>query len=374
MKVVVVGAGYVGVCTGIALAELGHDVRFADVDAAKVDALRRHVAPFREPGVDEALARLAIPATVDVAGAVRGADVVILCVGTPSTREGEVDLGALEAASRAVGEALAGRSDFPVVAVKSTVLPGTTRSVVAPIVAGGSGLVPGTTVGVGSNPEFLAEGTALRDARAPDRIVVGADDPRTAERLLALYAKLDRPKVAVSTETAELAKYASNAFLAARVALADEVANLARAVGGDSVEVLRLVGLDARIGPHYLRAGAGFGGSCFPKDLSALSGELKRRGLPAHVVDALLAHNDRQPVEVVRIVEAGLGGLRGRRVAILGLAFKAGTDDVRESRAFPIARELLARGATVIAYDPLATRAFLDFAPHVDGAPTAAAA
>lgn len=378
MKVAVVGAGYVGVCTGVALAELGHEVRLLDVDAAKVASLAEGRAPFHEPGLEEALGAVVragrASAATDARAGAAWADVVLLAVGTPSAADGSLDLRHVEAAARDAGEGLRGRRDFPVVAVKSTVLPGTARNVVAPAVAAASGLAPGRDVGVGSNPEFLAEGSALRDARAPDRVVVGADDARTRDRLLELWAKVDAPKVAVDTATAELAKYASNAFLAARVALANEVANLAERAGADSEDVLHIVGLDRRIGPHFLRAGAGFGGSCFPKDLAALAAAERAAGLPDGLLAATLAGNARQPLEVVRILEEELGSLAGRRVALLGLAFKTDTDDVRETRALPIFQALRAKGATVVVHDPLATRNFLALAPDAVAAPTVEAA
>jgi UDPglucose 6-dehydrogenase len=223
---------------------------------------------------------------------------------------------------------------------------------------------------VAVNPEFLKEGAALADARAPDRIVVGADDASAAARVLVLYEAVTAPHVVVDATTAETIKYAANAFLAVKVGFSNEVANLCRELGVDWVDVARGVGMDARIGPQFLRAGAGFGGSCFPKDLRALKAVADGRGVPVPVLTAVLEANERQPLVVVDILTQALGALAGRRVALLGLAFKPDTDDVRDTRALAIHQALVAAGADVVVHDPMAAKNFLHLVPAANVAET----
>ncbi|HVL88279.1 MAG TPA: UDP-glucose/GDP-mannose dehydrogenase family protein [Candidatus Thermoplasmatota archaeon] len=363
MRIAIVGAGYVGTCTGVAFAEQGHDVVLVDADPSRVAALAAARPPFHEPGLPEALASLArskrLTATTQLPAAVRGADAVFLCVGTPSRKDGSLDDRFVRQAARQVGEAVArARPPGPLVVVKSTVLPGTTDGVVRKELERASGLRAGSRFALAANPEFLREGAALADARAPDRVVVGGVDDTSTRRALALYETLDCPKVAVDARTAEMIKYASNAMLAARVALVNEIANLCAASGIDVEDVARGVGLDSRIGPHFLRAGAGFGGSCFPKDVRALAAAARKARRPAPVLQAVLAQNKAQPLEVVRLAKQALGALRGKRIALLGLAFKPDTDDVRETRALPIWRALVRAGAKVACYDPVAGENF----------------
>jgi UDPglucose 6-dehydrogenase len=362
VRVAVLGAGYVGACTAAVLAEQGHRVVLADPDARRAGAVRRGEAPAYEPGLGDAIAaavrRGALGATTDPVEAVRGAELSMLCVGTPPKRDGSQDLRFVKAASRQVGQALRGQRGWHCVVTKSTVLPGTTGGVVLPAVEKASGRRAGDGFGVAVNPEFLREGNALEDARAPDRVVVGALDEASAKAVWALYEGLACPKLTVSLGTAEMIKYASNAFLATKVGFANEVANLCRAIGLDAEEVMQGVGLDARIGPRFLRAGAGFGGSCFPKDVVALLRLGERERAPSRILKAVLGGNARQPLEVVRLARAALGSLEGKRVALLGLAFKPDTDDVRETRALPIYRALRAAGARVVCYDPHAGSGF----------------
>jgi len=370
----VVGTGYAGLVTAVVMAKQRHQVACVDIDPSRVEAVSRGRAPFFEPGLDEALGRLVrsgrITATSDLATAVRASDATFICVGTPSAPDGSFDLSQVERASRAIGTALRGdgggrgrgrRHHDHIVVTKSTLAPTQNRTVVLPALEAASGMVAPRDLSLASNPEFLREGSALADALRPDRVVLGTmeGDSRARRFLDALLRPTRAPILHTSLEGAELVKLASNAMLATRVAFANEVANLASAVGADGDEVLRGVGMDHRVGPGFLRAGAGFGGSCFPKDLRALVAFAEGRGVGMVVPAAALEQNDVQPLVVVELARRALGGaLEGRRVALLGLSFKAGTDDVRETRALPIYRALLEAGARVVCHDPMAGTAF----------------
>jgi len=371
VRVCVVGAGYVGVVTAACLAELGHMVTCADVDRDRVDLLSAGKPPVHEKGLPELLdlhSGERLRATTDVGGAVAEADLTLIAVGTPSTDEG-IDLGAVVAATREIGGALAGADAYSAVVVKSTVVPGTTDGVVLPLLAEASGRAAGRDFGVGMNPEFLTEGQAVADFMEPDRLVLGGVDERTHAALEELYAAFPPsvPRMRTNTRTAEMVKYASNALLATSISFANEIANLCAAVGNvDVVEVMDGVHLSRYLtavppeGPpvraelsSYLAAGSGFGGSCLPKDVRALIAEGGRLGVPMPLLSAVLDTNDARPDVLVELVERALGGLAGREVAVLGIAFKPDTDDVRESPSIPLVERLVARGAHVTAHDPV---------------------
>ena len=369
-RLAIVGAGYVGLVTGACLAETGVEVVCVDLDRGRVAAITNGMAPFHEPGLDDLLARVAgngLTATADLAAAVHGADVVMLAVGTPS-RDGAIDLTQVRQAARLVGGLLHTAAGFPVVVVKSTVVPGTTRDVVRPILEDASGRTAGLDFGVAVNPEFLTEGTAVQDFAHPDRIVAGADDERSGEILAQLYAAFpNAPLVHVNTATAEMIKYASNTLLATLISFSNELANLGAAVGDvDTVEVMRGVHTSRYLttqvdGPppmaaiaSFLAAGTGYGGSCLPKDTQALIARGAELGQPMRILRAVEAVNQAQAGELVTLVERTLGPMAGRRIAVLGLSFKPDTDDVRESPALRVIPALLERGAEVIAHDPVA--------------------
>lgn len=392
MRVAVVGAGYVGLVTGACLADRGHRVVCVDADPGKVERIAGGDPPIHEPGLAEVLRRNLghrFRATIDLAGAVRDAELTLICVGTPF-REGGIDLSQVEAAARQIGEALRGTAGSHTVVVKSTVVPGTTDEVVRPILEAASGKRVGTGLGLGVNPEFLREGEAVADFTAPDRIILGANDDATLESLRELYRPFGGVAlVETSNRTAEMIKYASNALFATMISFANEIGNLCAALGGiDVVDVMRGVHLDRRLSPilpdgsrvtagltAYLEAGCGFGGSCFPKDVRALVAHGRRAGVPMALLDAVLTVNAAQPGEVVARVRRHFPTLAGVRVAVLGLAFKPGTDDVRESPAIPVIRELLAGGARVRAFDPVARAAAAsvlgDGPEYVDALPAA---
>ncbi len=369
MRICVVGAGYVGLATAVMFGKMGHDVICADIDVRRVRLVNSGKATFYEPTLEKELSSLVksgrLVASEDVTAAASDSKFVFLCVGTPSLPSGGIDLKALRSASRAVGKALASSDDYRVVVVKSTVVPGTTDSIVKPILEKHSGKRSSKGFGLCTNPEFLQEGSALRDSMEPSRVVIGSEDDRSGRSLKRLYAPIEAPKLVTSLRAAEMIKYASNSFLAIKISYANEIANMCLRFGIDSEDVLRAAGMDPRIGPLFLKPGLGFGGSCLPKDVKALRHRAKRDGYPARLMSATLAVNDDQPLEAVRLLERSLGSLPGKRVAVLGLAFKGGVNDVRDSRAVPLITALLSKGASVVAYDPLAMSAFIELMPTI---------
>jgi UDPglucose 6-dehydrogenase len=349
-RIGIFGAGYVGLVTGTCFAELGHEVVVRDVVPEKIGALRGGEIPIYEPGLDELVernrGRLAF--TTSVAEAIEGADVLYIAVGTPPTYSGDADLSAVWT----VVEELSQVGGSPVVVMKSTVPVGTGDKVRAALDARGLG-----HVGYVSNPEFLAEGSALRDFMNPDRIVVGSFDPEDGERIVDLHAPLQLPPqriVRTDVASAEMIKMAANAFLSTRISFINEIANVCELVGADVEAVSKGVGLDHRLGPHFLRAGIGFGGSCFPKDVSALKQLAGNSGYHFQLLSAVIEVNELQKRRVIAKLQKHLGRLRGKTVALLGLAFKPNTDDMREAPSLVIAARLIAEGAEVRAWDPVA--------------------
>lgn len=371
MRVSIIGTGYVGLVTGACLCEKGHEVVCVDTDRRKVEVIAQAKAPFHEPGLDALLGRHVggrLSATTDLRAAVLGSDLTLLAIGTPFDGR-HIDLTYVREAARQVGAALAEKPGYHVVAVKSTVVPGTTDGVVLPILEAASGKRAGVDFGVGMNPEFLSEGSAVEDFMRPDRIVVGGIDRRSQEAQAELYRDFPgTPVLCTGNATAEFIKYGSNSLLATLISFANEIAGLCATVPGvDAAEVMRGLHLmrelqhrlpDGERKPaginSFIFPGCGFGGSCLPKDVKALAAWGAARERPTPLLDAVLTVNHGQPRAMVDLVERALGGLRGRQAAVLGLAFKPGTDDVRESPAFPIIAELTGRGAVVRAYDPVA--------------------
>lgn len=372
MRIAIVGSGYVGLVSAACLAEKGHNVVCVDVDADKVDRIGRGVAPIHEPSLDELLMRgvrsRKLSATTDLRAAVTGAEVTFLAVGTPFDGR-NIDLSYIRKAAEDVGAALEGAKEYHVICVKSTVVPGTTEQVVGVALEKTSGRRIGTGLGLAMNPEFLAEGTAVQDFMKPDRIVIGASDERAAAVIRECYAPFGGTDVLVTNlSTAEMIKYAANSFLATVISFTNEIANLSESIEGvDATQVMAGVHLDRRLSPilpsgrvrpglmSFLYPGTGFGGSCFPKDVRALIAFGNQRQQPMPLLSAVMDTNARQPDVTVRLCRDQLGGVEGRRIAVLGLAFKPGTDDVRESPAGPIIRALVGEGAKVTAHDPLAT-------------------
>jgi UDPglucose 6-dehydrogenase len=370
MRISMIGAGHVGLVSGVCLATHGHQVVCVDADPAKVEMINQGMAPFHEPGLGELLTKsvgVNLSATTDLPDAVAATDVSIIAVGTPL--EGSaISLRAISEAAGQIGDALSEKSSYHVVVVKSTVVPGTTGDVVMPILATRARKRPGEDFGLAMNPEFLRQGEAVEDFLNPDRIVLGGIDERSIAVLREIYAPFPGDRIETTARTAEMIKYASNSLLATLISFSNEVANLCSALGGvDIVDVLRAVHGDRRLSPilpghgritpaftSYLEAGCGFGGSCLPKDVQALRAHAKRAGVNMRLLEAVLAVNAEQPSRVIGLLRKHFAQLPGVRVAVLGLAFKPGTDDMRESPAIPVVQDLLREGCHVTAYDPAA--------------------
>jgi len=354
-RIAILGIGYVGLVTAATFLKRGHNVVCVDVLKDRVAMINDGKSPIFEPGLEEELEQGIrsgrLMATTDGITAARCSKFIFICVGTPSMPDGSIDLKFIRSASKDIGKGLKGRKGFPVVVMKSTVVPNTCEKVVRPIIEKASKMRAGRGFGLACNPEFLKEGEALKDSLHPDRIVIGGTDDRSRSAVEGLYKGMDAPLILTDLNTAEMIKYASNAFLAVRVGLSNEIANICSAHGVDVYEVMKGVGLDKRIGPHFLRAGAGFGGSCFPKDLKALRAAAEKAEVSLNILPSVLDQNEAQPLETIKLLKKVLKGLKGRRIALLGLAFKPDTDDVRETRALPIVKALLKEGAVVRLYD-----------------------
>ncbi|NHN60095.1 MULTISPECIES: UDP-glucose 6-dehydrogenase AglM [Halorussus] len=379
MNVSIVGSGYVGTTVAACLADYGHEVTNVDIDESTVDSINAGEAPIHEPGLDDLVAEYGgnqLNATTDYA-AVRDTDVTFLALPTPSRDDGSIDLDIMEAGARSLGEALAAKDDPHVVVVKSTVVPGTTEDTIAPILEETSGKTLDQDTHVAMNPEFLREGSAVEDFQNPDKVVFGTRTDLANERLREVFDPLLADSDAALVETglreAEMIKYANNAFLATKVSLVNELGNVCKEYGVDAYEVMEAIGLDDRIGERFLRSGVGWGGSCFPKDTAALIAAARDADYEPTLLDAAVEVNDKQPERMLDLLERHVDHA-GRRVAVLGLAFKPGTDDTRNSRAIPIIEGLQERDAEVVAYDPVATENMRERFPDVEYADSAAAA
>lgn len=376
MNVSIVGSGYVGTTVAACLADLGHDVINIEIDEDIVEAINAGEAPIHESGLAERIAEHAgtsLRATTEY-DAARETDVTFLCLPTPQSNDGSLDLAIMQAGAESLGRALADKDDDHLVVVKSTVLPGTTEDVVGPILESESGTALGDGLEIAMNPEFLRMGTAVGDFLEPDKVVFGTASNEAAATLRELYAPIlegealrvssiasgDEPRAREETDLvetdireAELIKYANNAFLASKVSLVNELGNIAREYDADAYEVLEAVGLDDRISERFMRSGLGWGGSCFPKDVNALRAGARDQGYEPELLDAAVAVNDEQPRRLVALL-ADHVDLEGARIAVLGLSFKPGTDDIRKSRALDVIDYLADRGADIVAYDPVA--------------------
>ncbi|MGH3081211.1 MAG: UDP-glucose dehydrogenase family protein [Gaiellaceae bacterium] len=346
-KIGIFGGGHVGLVTGAGFAALGHDVTIREILVERVDDLRAGRLPIYEPGLAELFEenhdRLAFTTVPEEAA--EGADAIFVCVGTPPTYSGDADLSAVWT----VLDDLRGSVSSTVLVMKSTVPVGTGEKVRAALDTRGL-----TDVGYVSNPEFLAEGSAIHDFMNPDRIVIGSDDDAAGDVVEELHSGVGAPVVRMDVPSAEMVKLAANAFLATRISFINEIANVCEVTGADVEEVARGIGLDHRLGPHFLRAGIGFGGSCFPKDASALKQLASNSGYHFQLLSAVIEVNELQKRRVISKLEKHLGRLRGKRVALLGLAFKPNTDDMREAPSVVLASRLLAEGAEVRGWDPVA--------------------
>jgi len=357
MKIAVVGTGYVGLVTGACLANLGNDVICVDIDDEKIAGLRRGVIPFFEPGlrdvVEMNLAQRRLMFTTDAELAIRNSDVIFIAVGTPSGPDGSADLSAVFAVAGQVARFM---ESYKVVVVKSTVPVGTCHLIRKLI---GEKLKRPVEFDVVSNPEFLREGEAVNDFVLPDRIVIGAESSKSRDAMLSIYKSIERtgrPIIVTDVRSSELIKYASNAMLATRISFMNEISHLCERVGADIKTVAKGVGLDSRIGPRFLQAGAGYGGSCFPKDVRALVQTLKENGCDARLLEGVEHVNEAQKSSIVPKVLKLVPDLKGRKVAVWGLSFKPKTDDMREAPSLVIVGQLQQLGAEVHAFDPVSER------------------
>ena len=371
MHVSIVGSGYVGTTVAACLADLGHDVTNVDIDEDIVASINDGESPIHEPGLDELIDEHAgerLQATTDY-DAIQETDVTFLALPTPSEEDGAIDLAYMEAGAASLGEALADKDGDHLVVVKSTVVPGSTEDVIAPAIEAGSGKSVGDGFHVAMNPEFLRMGTAVEDFLDPQKIVFGAHEEEAFETLGELFAPLvdssDAAVVETGVREAEMIKYANNGFLAAKVSLINDIGNVCKEFDVDAYEVADAIALDDRIGGRFLRSGLGFGGSCFPKDVNAIIQHARQAGYEPPVLEAAVEVNDLQPERLLSLLDDHTD-VAGKRVAVLGLSFKPGTDDVRKTRAVPIIEGLQERGADVVAYDPVATESFDEHYPDVE--------
>ena len=354
-SIAIVGTGYVGLVTGACLADFGNVVTCVDTDAAKVERLSRLDMPFFEPGLPDLVARNVqegrLRFSADVTGAIRDSKVVFITLGTPPMPDGTADTRGIYDVARLIAKNADG---YKLVVQKSTAPVGTARAIWSMMKRSGR---RGAALDVASNPEFLREGSAIETFMRPDRVVIGAETKRGRELLRKIYGPLfliETPMVITTLETAELIKYAANAFLATKISFINEIANLCETVGADVQMVAKGIGMDRRIGSKFLHAGPGYGGSCFPKDTQALSVFARAAGLQARVVEATISANQNQMSRMIQKIVGAIGAPRGKRVGILGLSFKPNTDDLREAPALTIVAGLRRRGVKVTAYDPVA--------------------
>jgi UDPglucose 6-dehydrogenase len=352
MNICVVGTGYVGLVTGAVFADLGNDVVCVDNDRAKVEALKAGRMPIYEPGLEEMVARNAgdqrLTFTTDLGAGVRHGDVIFIAVGTPPKATGETDLSHVEAVAAEIGRCM---DRYKVVVNKSTVPVGTGELVREVIVRHQPRPVEFDVV---SNPEFLREGSAIEDTLRPDRIVIGAPTQQVAMTLVELYAPIERPMILTDLPSAEVIKYASNAFLATKISFINAIANICEAAGADVTQVMKGMGLDPRIGGAFLQAGLGYGGSCFPKDVDSLIHTAGRLGYEFKLLRSIVEINRERATHLVETIAKALGPLDDKTVAVLGLAFKPNTDDMREAKSVEVVQLLHGAGARIRAYDPAA--------------------
>ncbi len=353
MKISVIGTGYVGLVTGAIFAHFDHDVICMDIDEKKIEKLKKGISPIYEPGLDEliseGLKKNKLVFSIDIKKTVEDSDFIFICVGTPPKKSWETDLTYVEKVAEDIGEYING---YKIVVTKSTVPVGTGKMIEKIIKEKSEDKYAFDIV---SNPEFLKEGNAIEDTLHPDRIVVGSDNKEAAEKVAKLYEKIDAPVLIVKLYSSELIKYASNSFLATKISFINAIADICEKTGADVEEVAKGMGLDKRIGEHFLKAGLGYGGSCFPKDVDSLLYTSKKLEEDFLIIEAARKTNENRPRKFVARMEKEFGDLKGKTVAIWGLSFKPNTDDMREAVAIKIIQLLLNKGVKIKAYDPIAT-------------------
>jgi UDPglucose 6-dehydrogenase len=367
-NIAVIGAGYVGLVSGACFAKLGNNVICVDVDKIKVESINKGKAPIFELDLDDILSsyKNKIHATTEYKSAIESSDFTFVCVGTPSLRDGGIDLSYVKQVVEEIGKIIKDINKWHDVVIKSTVLPGTTQNILLPILENISGKKAGKDFGLSMNPEFLREGTAVYDFLNPDRIVIGSFDDKSKENLRELYSSFDCPIIVTSLSAAEMIKYASNCFLGTKISFINEIGNFCKGIGVDTYEVADGVGLDKRIGRAFLDSGIGWGGSCFPKDINALISWAKQNGFSSKILDDVVKVNEIQPLKLVELLKKHIAILKGKTIGILGLAFKPNTDDIRESRAIPIILKLVEEDAQIKVYDPKAMDNFKKQFPNIN--------
>jgi UDPglucose 6-dehydrogenase len=361
-RISIFGLGYVGLATAVCLTRKGHEVVGIDPDREKVEKIQGGMAPFFEPDLDASLKKAVDQRalTASTGPSLNSqSEIAYITVGTPSNSDGSINLGYVQAAARDIGRSLRNKRGYQLIVIKSTVTPGTARNIVRPAVEKESGRALGTDFGLCSNPEFLREGRAIYDTENPDRIIIGGDNAHALSLLEQFYQEYHKPNIPpiikTTHENAELIKYANNAFLAAKISFINTIANIAEKTPNANVTTIaKSIGLDERIGPKFLEAGLGYGGSCFPKDLAALIAYSKSRGYGPGLIAATANTNGTQPFKAVQFAKKRLRRLQGKKIAVLGLAFKPNTADMREAVSIPIIKALLSSRAKVTAYDPAA--------------------
>lgn len=369
VRIGVIGTGYVGLVTGASFANIGFEVMCLDVVEKKVNMINQAIPPIFENGLQDLLTdvvkeRKLLTATLNRRETLERSDVIFIALPTPSSADGSIDLTYIKSEVEELGKELRTMDGYKTFVVKSTVIPGTTKNVVLPLLEKYSGKKAGIDFGLAMNPEFLMEGLAISNFQKPDRVVIGAIDDRSFNEVKKLYLSFNCEIQQTTTSGAEMIKYAANSFLATKISYINEIANICEELGIDVSEVAYGLGLDERISPKFLRAGLGFGGSCFPKDVKALYALSKDLNRTSKILSAVLGINELQPMRAIQLLE-GLMDIKGKRVALLGLAFKPDTDDMREAPSIVIANELLSKGAVVVAYDPIAKDTAMAVLPNI---------
>ncbi len=367
MNISVIGTGYVGLVTGVCFAKFKNKVICVDIDKDKIDKINNGIPPIYEEGLEELLIenKKFIQATNDIKSAVTNSEITFICVGTPSKDTGEIDLTFVKEVAKTIAEIIKEKDEWQLIVVKSTVLPGTTKDTILPIIEKYSQKKAGIDFGLAMNPEFLREGIAVNDFLNPDRIVIGTYDKKSDELLKKLYKDFSCPIVETTLSAAEMIKYASNCILATKISFINEIGNFCKKLEIDTYDVAEGMGLDRRIGRAFLDSGIGWGGSCFPKDLDALSAWAKAKNYDSRIIDSVIYVNDRQPLKLIELLKKHMPSLKGKKIGVLGLAFKPNTDDIRESRAIPIIKQLHKEGAIIKAYDPKAMDNFRKLFPDL---------
>jgi UDPglucose 6-dehydrogenase len=373
MEISIIGTGYVGLVSGACFAKLGHKVICVDVDEEKVKKINSGISPIYEKDLQDILKEYKgnIFATTSYEEAVHKSDITFICVGTPSKEDGDIDLSYIDQSVKAVAEEVKKKDSYHSIIVKSTVVPGTTKNHVLPLLEKISGKKAGIDFGLGMNPEFLREGVAVDDFLHPDRVVNGFYDTKTKEILGKLYKDFSCPIVETSLTAAEMIKYASNCFLATKISFINELGNLCKKLGIDTYEVADGMGLDKRIERSFLNAGIGWGGSCFPKDVYALITLGDKKNVSCEIMKSAVLVNSQQPLRLIDLLKKHIPLLKDKKIAVLGLAFKPDTDDIRDTRAKPIIDKLLEEKAKVQAYDPQAIDNFRKIHPSINYCKTA---